>query len=85
MNALTGKRTISEVKVEAEIREEQTTEEEVELGSLKETPIEFNDTTLEITDEIYEKEIDEELKKAKDKDLSTRDIDDILFGKNNKE
>jgi len=87
MNALTGKKT-SEIKVKEEIKEEQTSEEEVELGSLRETPIEFNDTTLEISDDIkYEKEIDDEIRKGSQgkKDLSTKDIDDILFGKNNKE
>jgi len=59
--------------------------EELDLGEIEETPIEFNDTSLEMTgiigeDNIIEEESKEE-KASLDRDLTQEEIDDLIFGK----
>lgn len=57
-------------------------ESELELGELKETPIEFNNTSLEIIEQIHEAELEEqEESNKKPEDLSDKDINDLIFGR----
>ncbi len=57
---------------------EVSSETEVELGELKEIPIEFSNTSLEITEKIQEAEQEEQ---KNQEDLSDKDINDLIFGK----
>jgi len=50
-------------------------DEELEYDSVRETPAEFDDTSLEISDNQPERD------RKTDKDFSPEDIDDIIFGR----
>jgi len=81
MNALTRKKEPEQTFVEEEKpKQEEVLDDGVETGGLREIPIEFNNTTLEITEKIAEAE--EEDKAGKNpEDLTDEDIDDLIFGR----
>jgi ribosome-binding protein aMBF1 (putative translation factor) len=66
-------------------KEDLHSEDELELGTMSETPIEFADTSLEMTGIIGEEKIIEEEsreeKASSDRDLTQEEIDDLIFGK----
>jgi ribosome-binding protein aMBF1 (putative translation factor) len=58
--------------------EEEIVEEKVDFDEEKKVPIEFDNTSLEISEDLPEQPIEEEKDK---KELSQEDIDDIIFGR----
>lgn len=70
----------------AEKREEiKEVDEALELETMDEMPIEFDDTSLEIVGEIKEKKVIEEESKeekaSQERDLTQDEIDDLIFGR----
>ncbi len=63
-------------QIEEVLEEEPEEKEEVDFGESHEVPIEFDDTSLEL-----EEELPEESKDETDDDISQKDIDDIIFGR----
>jgi ribosome-binding protein aMBF1 (putative translation factor) len=81
MNALTRKKAPVQASAEEEKPVQQNeVDDEIETGNLREIPIEFNNTTLEITGSLEEAEQEDRIKKAPE-DLTDKDIDDLIFGK----
>lgn len=78
MNSLTRKKEPSQAVVEEEKPE--VFDDGVETGDLRETPIEFNNTTLEITESITDAEEEEKETKPVE-DLTQEEIDELIFGK----
>ncbi len=81
MNAITRKKeTTEQIPVAEETNQaSEETGEEMETGDLREIPIEFNNTTLEITGSI-EEEQEDKTKKAPE-ELTDEDINNLIFGR----
>ncbi|HJX50614.1 MAG TPA: hypothetical protein VJ438_04075 [Candidatus Nanoarchaeia archaeon] len=87
MSKIVGKRENPQIlpletNTQTDIKTEERTEETLEFESIKETPIEFDDTSLEVSSSIAKQDKDKINENSNSKvDLSDEEINDLIFGR----